>query len=161
MPDSSPVCRVALFAGGDPIAWIVRWQTRAPYSHAALLMPCGQRVIEAYPGVGVRIRHLGPEDWENITLFDIEGMTPDLSRQVLAFAERERGKGYDWRSVLRFVSRTPARENGRWFCSELVYAALAHVGIRLLERISAHNVSPGMLPLSHKLLPVAEPSTPT
>lgn len=149
--ESSKVLRVALFSGGDPIAKIVRWQTRSPYSHAALLLACGTRVYESYPGPGVRIRHLDREDWDNIDLFEVEGLTPDLSRQALAFCERERGKGYDWRSVLRFVSRTPARENGRWFCSELVYAALAHVNIHLLARIEAHNVSPGMLALSHKL----------
>lgn len=151
MPDSRPVLRVALFTGGDPIAKIVRWQTRSPFSHAALLLPCGTRVIESYPGPGVRIRHLSREDWAKIDLFDVEGLTPDLSRQALAFAERERGKPYDWRSVLRFVTRTPARVNGRWFCSELVYAALAHVNIHLLARIEAHNVSPGMLALSHCL----------
>lgn len=146
-----PVLKVALFTGGDPIAKLVRWQTRSPYSHAALLLPCGQRVIESYPGPGVRIRHLDAADIEKMHTFNIEGLTPDLSRQALAFCERERGKPYDWRSVLRFISRTPARENGRWFCSELVYAALAHVGIHLLARIEPHNVSPGMLTLSHQL----------
>jgi hypothetical protein len=153
MPETRPVLRVALFRGGDPIAKIVRWQTRSPFSHAALLLPCGKRVIESYPGSGVRIRHLDAADWKNIDLFEVEGLTPDLSRQALAFCERERGKGYDWRSVLRFVSRTPARENGRWFCSELVFGALAHVGLRVLARIEAHNVSPGMLALSHHLKP--------
>lgn len=151
MPETRPVLRVALFSGGDPIAKVVRWQTRSPYSHAALLLPCGQRVIESYPGRGVRVRHLLAGDWPHIDLYEVEGLTPDLSRQVLAFAERERGKPYDWRSVLRFVTRTPARLNGRWFCSELVYAALAHVHIHLLARIEAHNVSPGMLALSHHL----------
>lgn len=149
--ESSKVLRVALFTGGDPIAQLVKWQTRTRYSHAALLLSCGQRVVESYPGPGVRIRHLSREDWVKIDLFEVEGLTPDLSRQALAFCERERGKPYDWRSVLRFVTRTPARENGRWFCSELVYAALAHVNIHLLARIEAHNVSPGMLALSHKL----------
>lgn len=149
--DSCDVLRVALFSGGDPIAKVVRWQTRSPYSHAAFLLPCGTRVIESYPGVGVRIRHLSREDWDHIDLYEVEKLTLDLSRQVLAFCERERGKGYDWRSVLRFVSRTSAKENGRWFCSELVFAALQHVRIDLLARIEAHNVSPGMLALSHKL----------
>jgi uncharacterized protein YycO len=152
--EPSNVLRVALFSGGDPIAWVVRWQSRAKYSHAAFLLPCGQRVIESYPGAGVRIRHLSRKDWANIDLFEVEGLTLDLSRQVLAFCERERGKPYDWRSVLRFVSRTPARENGKWFCSELVFAALGHVGLDLLARIEAHNVSPGMLGLSHALKPL-------
>ncbi len=160
MTDTRPVLRVALFTGGDPIAKLVRWQTRSPYSHAALLLPCGQRVIESYPGPGVRIRHLDRKDWPNIEVFEVEGLTPDLSRQALAFCERERGKPYDWRSVLRFVTRTPARENGRWFCSELVYGALAHVNIHLLARIEAHNVSPGMLALSDKLHAVSSPCLP-
>lgn len=154
---TAPV-QIALFRGGDPIAKLVRWQTRAPYSHAALVLPGQVQVIESYPGRGVRVRRLDYTDWENIDLYDIEGMTPDLSRQCIAFAERERGKGYDWRSVLRFVSRTPARENGRWFCSELVFAACLHVGIRLLARIEAHNVSPGHLALSHQLHAAPHPT---
>jgi hypothetical protein len=57
------------------------------------------------------------------------------------------GKGYDWRNVFRFVSRVPARENDRWFCSELVFRAIEKTFRRILN-MEAHYVNPGHLPAS-------------
>jgi uncharacterized protein YycO len=58
------------------------------------------------------------------------------------------GKPYDWRGVLRFVSRKPHHVNGAWFCSELVFECLARSGVRLLDRIEASDVSPQLLSYS-------------
>lgn len=49
--------------------------------------------------------------------------------------------------VARFVTRRQAdRESaGKWFCSELVFAAFQAAGIDLLARTEAWEVSPGLL----------------
>jgi hypothetical protein len=43
--------------------------------------------------------------------------------------------------------------NARWFCSELVFAALAHAGVHLFARIEPWAVSPGLLAISPLLSP--------
>lgn len=136
---------VLLFKGRGIISTLIRWQSRSQYSHAALLMPDG-RIIESWQGDGVRIKTV--TDWTDIEIYDVEGMTDFQWELALDFARDLVGHGYDYKAVLRFVSRRPASDNERWFCSELVFAALEWVGVSLLARTSAAAVSPGMLALS-------------
>lgn len=148
--------KVVLFKGGDPISWAVQWQTRSVYSHAALLIPGTRTVIESYPGTGVRIRHLTDKDMERVEMYDVKGMTPEMWASAIDFARAQIGMSYDWWSVMRFVSKSPARDNGKWFCSELVHKAIAEQGIRLLERIPSAEVSPALLGISPLLAPSTE-----
>jgi len=152
--------KILLFRGGDWISWAVKWQSRSIYSHAALLIPGTNSCIESYPGPGVRIRELKAEDWANIDMYDVRGMTPEMWSVAIEFCRKQLGMKYDWWSVLRFVDKVPARENGRFFCSELVHKAISEAGIRILERIPSAEVAPahlGISPLAVPVLPNAEP----
>lgn len=136
--------RLLLFTGGDPIAAIVKWQSRSHYSHAALLIPGTNTVIESYPFYGVRKRKLTAKDWERIHAYEIEGMDAAQWQGAIQFCEAQLGMPYDWRSVLKFLTRTPARENGKWFCSELCFKAVENVYRRLLQ-MTAEYANPGHL----------------
>jgi uncharacterized protein YycO len=140
---------VLLFRGRGIISMLIRWQSRSPYSHAALLMPDG-RIVESWQGSGVRIKSV--KDWTDIEIYDVVAMDDFAWSLALDFAADLVGSGYDYKAVMRFVSRRPASDNERWFCSELVFAALQSAGISLLSRISAAAVSPGMLALSPLLV---------
>lgn len=143
--------RVLLFTGGDPISALVRWQSRSMYAHAALLIPGTNRVIESYPFAGVRTRELTAADWERIHAFTVTDMTPLQWLGAVQFASAQIGRGYDWRNVFRFVDRLPARENDRWFCSELVFRSIEKTFRRLLQMQSEY-VSPGNLAASTLLV---------
>jgi hypothetical protein len=136
--------RVLLFTGGDPIAAIVKWQSRSAYSHAALLIPGTNTVIESFPFRGVRQRTLSVRDWERIHAYEVIGMDAAQWQEALDFATARIGQGYDWRNVFRFLTRIPGRENQRWFCSELVFKAI-EVAYRRLLNMSAEYVDPGRL----------------
>ena len=135
---------ILLFTGGDFISWIVKWQSRSHYSHAALRIPGTNRVIESYPGKGVRERELTAKDWEKIHAYEVTGMTAEQWAEAVEFCQSQLGMPYDWRSVFKFMTRTPARENGKWFCSELVFRAIERTYIRLLQ-MTAEYVNPGHL----------------
>ena len=139
--------RVLLFTGGDCIASLVKWQSRSHYSHVALLIPGTNTVIESYPFKGVRKRELTAKDWDHIHAYEITGMTARQWDKAIQFCESQLGKGYDWRNVFRFISRVPARENDRWFCSEIAFRAIEEAGLRLLN-MAAHYVNPGHIPAS-------------
>lgn len=136
---------VLLFRGRGILSSLIRWQTRSAYSHAAIHLGDGA-IIESWQGAGVRRTWL--RDWSNVTQFGVRGMTGAQWRRAIDFAEAEIGAGYDYLGVVRFVSRRRLPLNERWFCSELVFAALEAAGVRLLERTEAAEVSPGMLALS-------------
>lgn len=133
---------VLLFRGKGIISALIRWQTRGQFSHAALLMRDG-RIVESWQGVGVRVHTLN--NWEGVTKFDVVGMTDEQFDVAINFALSKLGKSYDYWAIVRFISRKRMPNNDRWFCSELTVAALEHAGIKLLERIEAYEVSPGML----------------
>lgn len=137
---------ILLFRGRGLISTAIRWQTRSQYSHAALLFPGGKSLVEAWQFHGVQERDIS--DWQGIDRFAVPSATADQWRTVLEFAQQQVGKSYDYRGVFRFLSRTPASTDDAWFCSELVFAAFEHAGIKLLHETSANAVSPAMLALS-------------
>ncbi|WP_009965321.1 hypothetical protein [Verrucomicrobium spinosum] len=143
---------ILLFKGRGIVSGLIRLQTRSVYSHAALLYPDTHTLIESWQGAGVRKKTI--TDWEGVDAFIVPGMTEAQWRDAFRFAEAQIGMGYDYRSVARFVSRVSARENERWFCSELVFAALHHAGVDLLARIPAAEVAPGHLAWSTLMQPV-------
>ena len=132
----------------------IKWQTRSPWSHALLVYGkegyCEQwNVIEAYQGKGVLHRPFVPvgEDRDTVLFRVRHPFAQSSERRILDFAERQIGKPYDWTMVARFVSRRQeSREtSGKWFCSELAYAAFWYSGIELLRDTKPWEVSPGLL----------------
>lgn len=144
-------CHVILYRGNDLLAKAIKWQTRSEYCHAAVATQ--DRIYEATGKKNVvRRRMIKREDYEQGDWFAIE--VPDYEKME-AFLEAQLGKKYDYTMIARFLSRRQAtrRSKNRWFCSELVFAALLRGGARLFERIEPWQVSPGMLSYSTKLEP--------
>jgi uncharacterized protein YycO len=147
-------CGKVLLWRGDyptagPIDHAICWQTRSPVCHAAILLPYSRNeIVEAMQFVGVRVRFLKEEDWKHIEVYDVIGMTPAQWVETVRFLEGEVGCGYDYRSICRFLTRKKAGSKGRWFCSELTFAAIDRSRFRLLQRISEWAVNPGHLRLS-------------
>ncbi len=154
---------IALHRGTGLISRAIQWQTRSHYSHASVMCRngCG---IEAREGKGVRIT----SDWlkfkapgEQVDLFTVK-VTEEQANSIEAFLLDQVGKKYDWTMVLRFVSRRQAArdESGKWFCSELVFAAFQQAGIDLLRDTQPWEVSPGLLGRSPLLRLIYEEDPP-
>lgn len=135
---------ILLYRGVSLVSRAIRWQTRSEYSHAAWMLPDGS-VIEAWRS---GVRHV-PSPFVNhspgteIDVYAVDGLTSRQARDVRDFLLAQVGRGYDWLSVLRFVSRREGASS-RWFCSELVHAALAEAGVELL-RGPSWQFAPGHL----------------
>ena len=139
--------QIGLHGGKSLISALIRWQTRSPYSHASITGEDG-RVIEAREGRGViSSARLVPAKGETVELFRVDGLTAAQRQTIWDFAVDQIGKRYDYTMVARFLSRRQEsrKSRGRWFCSELVFAAFAQGGVNLLERTQPWEVSPGML----------------
>lgn len=139
--------RILLFKGKGVISRLIRWQTNGQYSHAALQLPDG-KIIEAWhKPAEVRVRP-PLKDWSNVDAFDVEGMTAKQWTLAAQWAQMQIGKKYDFSGVFRFVTRWRKEQDDKWFCSELVFAALKYAGVNLLERVQASQVSPTVLSFS-------------
>jgi uncharacterized protein YycO len=131
------------------IAAVILWQTRGRWSHASCTLRDG-RVIESREFVGVRtLLELQPGKGEHIDIYDVP-MTDAQETAMEKFLQNQLGKGYDYLSILRFITRKPVPhwDKKRWFCSELQFEAFKLSGVSLLDRIEAWAVSPELLGIS-------------
>lgn len=148
-----PRAFVCLHRAPGIIGTLIRWQQRGHWSHASLWFP-GRGIIEAREFRGVQARPCHePRPGELIERYTVAGLSAQQEDMLFAFAQRQLGKRYDYTMVLRFVSRRQAdrKQYGRWFCSELVYAALQHAGVDLFRATEPWEVSPGLLARSSLL----------
>jgi uncharacterized protein YycO len=92
---------------------------------------------------------------EAVDLFLVDGLTETQEEDVAWFLFQQLGKPYDWTMVARFVTRRDESRasSGKWFCSELVYAAFKQAGVPLLRATEPWEVSPGLLAKSPLLRP--------
>lgn len=154
MPPLGPVY-VCLHRGTSVVSRLIRWQNRSDYSHASLMLPMGQH-IESREGKGVlwHREFTLTNPTEKVDFYAVNGLDAEALDKLHAFLAAQKGKAYDWPMVFGFVSRsrTEGHESGgKWFCSELVFAALAAAGVPLLARTDAWEVAPGLLARSPKL----------
>jgi uncharacterized protein YycO len=143
--------RLLAFKGNSLISKLIRWQTRSEYSHIAIELDSGE-IIEAWHRGGVQIHSCrgGLLDvHEEGTEIDIYSIDTTLAQETVLtqWLKAQVGDRYDFRSVFRFLSRRPASENNRWFCSELAAKAAENVGLEL-QRAPAHHLSPRDLAMS-------------
>jgi uncharacterized protein YycO len=142
--------RIALYQSKGLLSRFIKWQTRSPFSHAALVFT-DDLLVESMQGEGVRVR-----PWKrtpDADLFRVLAM-PAQEERMREFALRQVGKPYDYTMVVRFVTREQEtrKSKGKWFCSELVFAAFKYAGIDLLARTEPWEVSPGLLARSPLLM---------
>jgi uncharacterized protein YycO len=142
---------LAFCRGKGFIAALIRWQTWSKYAHVALVTKDG--VFEARPKGGV-VRRKFWEDTAGIDFFVVTTEDDSIrtihSAVVTDYLKDRVGCKYDWIGCLRFLTRRK-KSNDRFFCSELVYAALRADGIELLRIDAPSKVSPGLLSYSPRL----------
>lgn len=148
---------IALYKGISLLSRLIRWYSRSEYSHAAWIDPDTGACYEAWTN-GVRMVPSFESCHTPGTHVDIFA-TPANREQSLAirrFHQQLVGKAYDWHGIFHFVTRRPehARDQDRWFCSELVVAAYRAAGVPLLARVEPYKVYPSMLAWSPLLVHV-------
>jgi len=150
--------QIALYKGRSGVSQVIRWFTRSPYSHAALLFDEGAivagktlragTVIEAWDG-GVKCSPSLSTLHTRGTVVDVFRFAPALAREEHCALAREAvrliGTPYDWLDVLRFVTRRSGSPQGRVFCSELVVLCCERVRRPLFLRTEAWRVPPDWL----------------
>ena len=150
--------RILAFEGISPVSWAIRLQTLCNTSHVAWETRAGT-VIEAVPWHGVVC---SDDPWRyhtpgtKIKVFDFASpLTDEEGRVALRWLLKQVGKKYDYRGVIRLVTRVPHPENDKWFCSELVSAVCREIA-RPISRLPDHHVIPRDIVVSPKLICMGE-----
>ena len=147
--------QVALFKPSDWLDKLICFFSRGEYSHSAITCYDGT-TFEAKPFEIVKESSIinGQSRQQVIHLFLLE-TTPQQDLDIKEFLKRQVGKKYDYLSIFGIIvdtTREGRKASKRWFCSELVFAALEKAGILLLERTYPWKVTPVMISLSNKLI---------
>jgi hypothetical protein len=117
----------------------IRWWTSSSIDHLACCIG-GGKMIDATPRLGVSVRDIQLNG--RCYLLRLKFKNPPILQGVGdEFLFSQLDKKYDWSGVAGFV--TGGGENPkRWFCSELVYAWMDSMGIKLLERTEWGKTTP-------------------
>lgn len=110
------------------------------YSHAAMIFD-GGLVCEAHADFGVRFREYTP-DMNRWTLWPLD-LAGEQYNAIERFLALHAGDGYDLCGVAAFKTSLIRQDPNKWFCSELVVAAMQTAG--LLADAIASKVSPNGL----------------
>lgn len=134
--------KILAYRGLSWISKAIRWQTRSKYSHIGIELNDGS-VIEAWHIGGVKrnktFRTVHSKKTK-VDVFEITGQYDE--KKVLEFLTMQIGHKYDFRSIVRFITRKSSHISPNWFCSELANEAFRKGGLDLLSRISSSHISP-------------------
>lgn len=135
--------KVILYRTKGFIPALIKWQSRGPYCHASIV--AGGFVYESHLETGVVRRAISDEDMLS-DWFKVEA-DPQQEFDMCKFLNDQVGKKYDLTMIARFLTRRQEHraQQGKWFCSELVVAALNAGGIWPFARTQPWEVSPNML----------------
>jgi len=140
-----PFLQVVAYEGQTKYDWMVKSRTFSPITHIALKL--GDSKIEAMPFIGVReITWMTFPTPYTAYVVPIKGITEQQSKIVWEWLLTQEGKGYDYWGVFGYtiwIGRI--HERNKWFCSELVEAALRKVDIVMTPGFAPCKVSPARL----------------
>jgi len=126
------------YKGKSLISRIIRWQTRSEYSHVSIEID-GENYEAWKDGVISRKWDQGHAAGTEVVVFEPQGEI--VEGLILKALKYQLGKKYDYKSVIRFLSRRKAQLDDRWFCSELVAWSLAYGGL-ILQNMPCSYLSP-------------------
>lgn len=146
---------LAQFRGTSPISWAIKKQTRSVWSHSAAIFR-DSTVVESWYKGGVSHIDEGSvllnlsKNHKPGTIVDIFHI-PCTEEQATVFETyliAQKGCGYDWMSIARFITKKPAFMDDKWFCSELFNAGANRARVTILQNIRSAQVSPQLLGIS-------------
>lgn len=140
---------VVLEAGGNSfISRMIRYFTKSKFSHVEVLFDGGFTVgSREFSGVvhGTINDFIKP-----VYFFFYDGinqkplrLTKQQHDKIISFLQDSIGKKYDYKGIWGYLSNRRERNcPDSYFCSELVFEAFNHAGIRFLNREGGHFITP-------------------
>ena len=129
--------RVIFCKSNTVVGFLLRLATFSKWSHVAL--EYNDQVIESTMLGGVSQSEYAEfierqDETSEIDVSDVNKIA------TWVFIKSQIGKGYDWKAIVSFPFRRSWQDNDRWFCSEVVAAALIRGGKHI--KLSSNRVTP-------------------
>lgn len=145
--------RYAFFRGRGVISWAIRTFTRGEYSHVGVWFE-DKTLYEAWQGSGKHLwRNSGVRripNWKpsgGIDIYKLE-VTERQYEDAQRYAESQVGTGYDYRGVIRFVTKCKPPEDTNNFCSAYAFDIAKAARRYLLHAPAGEYINPNVLSYS-------------
>jgi uncharacterized protein YycO len=138
---------------------LIRIGTRSDWNHVDLLFSDGTLIGATSAGVQkLTLEKRIYNSSYRTYAYRIDEVEVKDEQKVYEFAMAQLGKTYDYTAVFAFLLpwRANWNANRRWFCSELVAAAIV-AGGTTIARMDMHRVTPGFLDTSPLLKTIEGP----
>lgn len=153
--------KVVFYSFANLSGALSRWSTRSDWSHVDCLFDDGTVIGAMKEGVQrmyLSERLAGPR---KVKAYRIDIINLPKEYAAFEFAKEQVGAGYDWSGMVGMflpAKQFELQDQSRWFCSELVAAAIEAGGVKI-ARYSNWRLSPGFLDCSPLLHTLAGPIT--
>jgi hypothetical protein len=137
--------RVRFVLGVDLVSRLIAWAGAGEFSHVDAVLPDGQLFgarTDCNPGV--QARPFGYAPAAIACVYDIP-CSPEQREAFYKFLWSQHGKSYDRLAIVAFIVNRNWRSPDKWFCSELIAAALEHAGIIAVLSGAVNKVAPSPL----------------
>lgn len=121
--------RVRFTADEDIVSTVIRFGTWSEYSHVDFITSSG-KAIGCWPDDGVQYHD---RTADRVQFAEIE---VNSAARVEEFILAQLGKEYDWSAIFGMFVRRDWNNPDKWFCSELIAAALLYDNIVIAKKES-------------------------
>lgn len=133
------------------ISPIIEWFSSGDYSHVDAVLPdetlLGSRSTKAGAlKSGVQIRPKNYQKFKRVMIIEID-CTDYQANIFYQFLKDQIGKPYDKEAIFAFIFNRNWNDKSKWFCSELIMAALEEAGITSKIYIDVNKITPVALSL--------------
>lgn len=141
---------IIFYRGKSLFSKLIKWKTSGVYSHCEFINGFEDNGFETYGAlnkVGVQFASI---NWhKKKTKYDIFTIkiTKSQFEELRNYLTKQYKKKYDYLGILGFVDNRIKQDNHKWFCSELIYKSLQHIGVELFNR-EVKFPSPQLISLS-------------
>lgn len=121
-----PNIKLKFSASDGVVSRVVRWFTWSKWSHVEAIISDGTIIsADSTKNSVVNIENK-PVKYSRVVYISV---TKDQRNKFEAFLRQQLGYKYDFYGIISFIIRRDIEARKRWFCSELIVAALAAAGI--------------------------------
>ena len=118
--------------------WLIRIFTFSQWNHVAIEIDGQVYEARGITGVTRRSAKVYLKEWAESATVNVKVPSPS---SAVTFLEAQLGKGYDYGGIIALPFRKSWHGRSKWFCSELVAAALLAAGLPKM-RVDAYRVTP-------------------
>lgn len=114
--------------------WVIAIFTGSNCTHCELVFSNGESFSSSPHDDGTRFAKINfddPKKWEVISL---PWISVNKEAEIKKFCKSELDCRYDWGAVLLGWLITPAGSTNKWFCTEIVHAAIRHSLKHVVDR---------------------------